>query len=190
MPKTSSKTVIKYGVRYYTTRYFADKTFMTPRNARNILSKYESVPGYSNPRLYTKQVMDIAIATYNARKSAEEVEEILEKKRAKEEEQQAQEFLQYCTSKKQEITENTISDQIENEAIYSVQKDYNARLLIMMMKHLFYLQGYEFDEELFQNDLQFNAIAEAFREAGEMRSKEHRKIIKRLESNHAYFIKA
>lgn len=188
MPKIKSKTIIKNGTRYYTARYFAEKTFMSVRNARNVLSKYECIKGYSNPRLYTKQVMDVAIASYNADKSLEVIEEKLEEKRAAEE-LQYRECLQYPIFDEQNKLENDIGYQVESEAIYSVRKDYNERLLIMMMKHLFYLRGYEFDEELFQNDLEFNAVAEAFREEGEMRSKEHRKIIKRLESNNAYLIK-
>lgn len=56
----------------------------------------------------------------------------------------------------------------------------------MILKHLLYLQGYEFDEQLYHEDFILHQLAESFREEGSVREIEHMEIIERLESNKAY----
>lgn len=189
MPKIASETIVKNNVRYYTTNYFAKQTFVTARNARKYLSRFDNVEGYSNPKLYTKEVMMAAIATYEANKPQEEFEERRERRRAEIEEAKRIEFFESLENEDPNKVENDPGYQRELDALKTVNENYREKLVVMMLKHLLYLKGYEFNEELFRSDLEYHAFAEEFREEGVMRTKEHRKIVKRIESSHAYLLK-
>jgi len=173
---------------YYTSTHFAKTVYVNKREARAFLEDFQSIEGHTNPRLYDKKTMEKAINAYKQGKRTRDVYEKkkLERLRMKEvnrvgkEEDIYFEFLESLDSSEKEVSEE------EYYARIYAHNKYKQELPIMMLRHLLYLQGYNFNEMLYLKDLILHEISEIYREDGEKRRIEHIEAIERLESNDGY----
>ncbi|HEM4423948.1 TPA: hypothetical protein U1Y65_000960 [Streptococcus suis] len=88
-----------------------------------------------------------------------------------------------------ERLKNDIGYQMEVSAHSTALKKFETDLTNTMLKHLLYLQGYEFDEEKYLNDLILNEVREIVRDDGDERDLEHILALKRLSSSNSYLKK-
>lgn len=65
--KTSKKKV--NGITYFTSNYFAEKTYTSDRSARDFLRKYNSELNSVNPKLYSYETINKAIVEYELSQS-------------------------------------------------------------------------------------------------------------------------
>lgn len=197
MPRESVSYKNINGVLYYTSTYFAEQVFVSKRGARAFLEDFKSLDGHSNPKLYDEATMDKAIVAYQQGKKTKEIYEkkrleILleeERMRAGDEEDANRDFLLNQENLNEEILNNDEEYQIEAQVRLYAKKRFDNELPIMMLKHLLYIHGYEFDEMSYYKDLEFHELRESFRDLGDERTIEHLESVKRLESNHGYLIK-
>ncbi|CAM3227008.1 hypothetical protein STPL106120_01195 [Streptococcus pluranimalium] len=198
MPRKSVETKNINGILYYTSTYFANEVFVNKREARAFLEDFNSLKGHTNPRLYDKNTMDKAISSY---KNGYRTKDIFDKKSQEmlinQEIQRAStegnNYLTYLENLDQtaenERLKNDIGYQMEVYARITALKKFETDLTNTMLKHLLYLQGYEFDEEKYLNDLILNEVREITREDGVERDLEHTLALKRLSSSNSYLKK-
>lgn len=198
MPRKSVETKNINGILYYTSTYFANEVFVNKREARAFLEDFNSLKGHTNPRLYDKNTMDKAISSY---KNGYRTKDIFDKKSQEmlinQEIQRASaegnNYLTYLENLDQtaenERLKNDIGYQMEVAARCAALKKFQTDLTNTMLKHLLYLQGYEFDEEKYLSDLFLNEIRETIREDGVERKLDHISVVNRLNSPHSYLKK-
>ena len=198
MPRKSVETKNINGVLYYTSTYFANEVFVNKREARAFLEDFNSLKGHTNPRLYDKNTIDKAISSY---KNGYRTKDIFDKKRQEmlinQEIQRSNteenNHLAYLENSdpiaEMELTKNDMGYQMEAVALSTAQKKFETNLTNMLLKHLLYLQGYEFDEKKYLDDLIFNEVQEIVRDIGEERELKHIFALKRLNSSNSYLKK-
>ncbi|MEW4355114.1 hypothetical protein AB1I63_09750 [Streptococcus pneumoniae] len=211
MARIESTYKIVDGQKYFTSNHLANKYFIDKRTARNFLKSYPSLEGSKNPRLYEEEVMKCAVDDYEEKTTPANREKFYEKIRAAREDSfyssQILEELSKLEVKRKELEEYKDADpetqhkldelrkqteyEIEHKeaALEAAKKEFATNLPTMLLKHLLYVQGYSFNEEQYKRDLELHHLSELFREAGVMRSEEHRKAVKRLESNKGYLMR-
>lgn len=184
------------GVIYYTSTYFAEEVYLSKRAARSYLADFKSIEGHTNPRLYEKAVMDKAVDSY---KNGISTKEIYEKKRMEKlmneeyeragiEEDEEWEFRSKWEPKDNEEDYYLYYEEQYEKNRHQIHLDNEFRnvLPIKMLECLFYIQGYEFDIQKFQEDFILHDECESFRDPGDVRTEEHVKAVDRLESPNAY----
>lgn len=214
MARKTRDTISKNGITYYTSNYFASKTYVTQRKARKFLENFSHEPNSKNPKLYDEKTMKIAIKYYNNELSDDEIR----KERAiKEEYENAK--LRYLISKgfspealkeiedpefdlsikftKKEFEEaklNGITDAhnlIRKSVLNTLSSNYDILLNYAIM-NLFSILGYKFDIEQLFIDLTTLAISMNLRgpmlEKG-VKNEFELEAINRLSSNNGYAIK-
>ena len=198
MPRLSVETKIINGVLYYTSTYFANQVFVNKRDARAFLEDFNSLKGNTNPKLYDKNTMDKAIDAYiNGLRTKDIYEKNIQEtivnqeiQRAITEENNHWAYLKnYDPIAEMELTKNDMGYQMDYIARSTAQKEFETNLTNMMLKHLLYLHGYEFDEKKYLDDLIFNEEREIVRDIGEERELEHIFTLKRLNSSNSYLKK-
>lgn len=198
MARESVDTKNINGVLYYTSTYFAKKVFVNKRDARGFLEDFSSLEGHTNPRLYDQKTIEKAIDSY---KNGYRTKDIYNKKRLKLlveqeikrasiEEKNYYSYLEnYDPVSENEELINDIGFQMEVIALNSAKNKFEANLTKMMLKHVLYIQGYEFDEKQYLDDLVLNEVQEIVRDEGEVRALDHINALKRLNSLNAYLKK-
>ncbi|HEO8607575.1 TPA: hypothetical protein ACGO8I_000240 [Streptococcus suis] len=198
MARKSVETKNINGVLYYTSTYFANEVFVNKREARAFLEDFNSLKGHTNPRLYDKNTMEKAISSYkNGYRTKDifdkKIQDILINQEIQRASAEGKNYLTYLENFDQ-ITENAqlkndIGHQMEVSARSAALKKFETDLTNTMLKHLLYLQGYEFDEEKYLNDLILNEGREIVRDDGDERDLEHILALKRLSSSNSYLKK-
>lgn len=172
---------------YYTPKFFAVHENVSERTARDFLKKYECKEGSKSPRIYEKEIMTLAQLDYNRRKGrthTKEQKEILKEKiRLGIEEDDYYNEWNLAHS----IQETDERDPYDFDEI--IDRLAKQNMIEAMLRHLFALHDYQFDEKKYLDDFKYEYLAEKFREAGQARTKKHRNVIKRLSSDSAYLIK-
>lgn len=198
MARKSVETKNINGFLYYTSTYFANEVFVNKREARAFLEDFNSLKGHTNPRLYDKNTMEKAISSYkNGYRTKDifdkKIQDILINQEIQRASAEGKNYLTYLENFDQ-ITENAqlkndIGHQMEVSARSAALKKFETDLTNTMLKHLLYLQGYEFDEEKYLNDLILNEGREIVRDDGDERDLEHILALKRLSSSNSYLKK-
>lgn len=195
MPRKAVSTKNVNGVLYYTSTYFAEEVGLESRQARKYLEDFQSLEGHKNPRLYDKKTIDKAVNAYMSGKEGELLAEQrrqrmreMEQERARKEEQtyieQIEELIQN-QAKGQENDENIQRDEYVRAKVENI---YKSELVIMLLKHILFNQGFEFDEKLFKQDLLTFHDVEAIRRSGDEYTDDELEVVSRLKSNNAYLI--
>ncbi len=180
MPRRSVESKIIDGKKYYTSAYFTGETGMDSRSARKFLEDFQGLEGHTNPRLYDEKTMEKAINACMNDSRAQILREEKSKNMAEKEEDHWERIL----------LGETNGDEFLEQFRREVESDsYKLDMLIVMLKHLLFLQGYEFDTELYKADLESNLITESVIQPGELRSDDAIKILERLKSNNAYLVR-
>lgn len=213
MARETRYTISKNGITYYTSNYFASKTYVTQRKARKFLENFSHEPKSKNPKLYDEKTMKIAIKYYNNELSDEE---IWEKNAIEKEHENAK--LRYLISKgfspealkeienpefnlsikftEKEFEEAKLNGIIDAHNLMSksilnkLNSNYDV-ILDYAIINLFSILGYEFDKKQLIEDITTLAVSSNLRgpmEKGE-KNKFELKAIKRLSSNNGYAIK-
>lgn len=196
MPRKAVSTKNVNGVLYYTSTYFAEEVGLGSRQARKYLEDFQSLEGHKNPRLYDKRTMDKAVDAFMSGKEGELYMEQrrkkmreMEQKRAKAEEQayiEQIDMLIQNQAKGQENDENIQNDEYVHAKVESI---YKSELVIMLLKHILFNQGFVFDEGQFKEDLLTIHFADSIRQAGDEYSDEELGALNRLKSYYAYLKK-
>ena len=196
MPRKAVETKNVGGILYHTSTFFAKEVGLGNRQARKYLEDFQSLKGHTNPRLYDKTTMDKAISAFMRSKEGELLMELRRKK------------MREIERKRAEIEEQTHIDQIEKlshnlengqEKIENLQRNeyilakvesiYKSELAIMLLKHVLFNQGFEFDENQFKQDLLTFHYVEDIRRYGDEYTDDELEVLSRLNSNNSYLVK-
>lgn len=193
MPRKAIKTKVINGITYYTSNYFVDKCYVSPRVARNYLEDFSSLEGHTNPKLYDKDTINKAIASYcYSPKTKERYQKIKQQIMLEGEIDRAYEAESLISEDVYPDPQNdyapTTSEEIEirNHKLL-VEKTYIQKLPIMLLKHLLFIQGYEFDEDQFLSDLDISLWDDNYRDERETPTDKVLEAKVRLRSNDGYF---
>lgn len=184
------------GMTYYTSTYFAEEVGVGSRQARKYLEDFQSLEGHTNPRLYDKKTIDKAVNAYMGGRQGELFAEQrrnkmreIERKRAEAEEQAYIEEIEKLIQNRTNVQENDENLQREEYIRGKVESIYKSELTIMLLKHVLYNQGFEFDENQFKLDLLDFHTIEDIRQHGDEYKNEELEVLSRLNSNNSYLIK-
>lgn len=184
------------GMTYYTSTYFAEEVGVGSRQARKYLEDFQSLEGHTNPRLYDKKTIDKAVNAYMGGRQGELFAEQrrnkmreIERKRAEAEEQAYIEEIEKLIQNRTNVQENDENLQREEYIRGKVESIYKSELTIMLLKHVLYNQGFEFDENQFKLDLLDFHTIEYIRQHGDEYKNEELEVLSRLNSNNSYLIK-
>ncbi|HEM3570064.1 TPA: hypothetical protein U1B89_002091 [Streptococcus suis] len=137
------------GKKYYPSSYLAKKLYLSPERSRAVLQDYENISELgTNPKFYDKQLLDKIIDDYNNDKiKSKALQKRKEKERAKkirlEEERAKAEKLTYESS-----------EPMERPGSFFLANQMKEKLVSTMLNNLFAALGYEFDLELFYEDIE------------------------------------
>ena len=187
-----SKKVVTHkiidGKMYFTSTHFAQQVFLDSRQARRYLQEFKSLEGYTNPRLYDEKTMSKAIDAYLHSKAGELLKEHrrqrileIERERAKEEENA---FIEQENTR--EDNQNTTLEDLARTYVDSI---YNSALVLMLLRTIFYNQGFVFDEKQFKQDLVDLHILNSGRHPGDSYTEDELNLISRIHSIHSYIKK-
>lgn len=183
MARRSVETKLVNGKKYYTSTYFANETGMNNRSARKFLEDFQSLDGHVNPRLYDEKTMEKAL---NACMNETRLQTIREEKAKELASKEEDEWLKLIG---REIEGTSDEDEFVESFKKNISKNYKLELIIMLLKHVLFNQGYIFNEKQFNDDLLNRSITDSVIEPGDIRSTDSMEVIERLESYNAYLIK-
>lgn len=157
MVKFKKTTKLVNGQRLYTASYLQEQLLLTSdRQARNILSDYESVVGKS-PKLYTQSVIEQAISDWKSnpmnQKKLQERKENWEQMRAEKEKQFYDQFEQKYNY---DGSHPNVPSGLRASFATRANERFNNELQLMMLKNLYTALGVSFDYDKFFHDLEID----------------------------------
>lgn len=192
-----NKMTEKYidGVTYYTSTYFAEQVGVGSRQARKYLEDFQSLEGHTNPRLFDKKTIDKAVSAYMSGRQGELFAEQrrnkmreIERRRAEVEEQTHIEQIEKLSQNLENGQVNTENLQRNEYIRAKVESIYKSELAIMLLKHVLFNQGFEFDENQFKQDLLTFHYVEDVRQYGDEYTDNELEVLSRLNSNNSYLV--